>query len=133
MKILVVEDDYITSKVLREILSEYGDADSAENGLVALDYLKRALDAGDPYDVIFLDIMMPELDGQTTLKELRAMEEERGILGLDATKVIMLTALDDFENVKTSFVSQCEGYVVKPFDKEKIKKAMIDAGVLKET
>lgn len=128
MKTLIVEDDYITSQVMREILREFGEVDIAENGAKAIDMYTTAMDNSNPYDVIFLDIMMPEYDGQEVLARIRQLEYEFGIVGLDGVKVIMTTALDDFENIRTAFKNQCEGYVIKPIEKDKIVNKLKDLG-----
>ncbi len=130
MKILVVEDDYITSRVLQEILLSFGDCDVAEDGKEALELFEEAHERGVPYDVIFLDIMMPELDGQETLNHIRDYETQENIKGLEGVKIVMTTALDDFENIKTAFKNQCEDYIVKPFDKDKITNSLIKLGFL---
>jgi two-component system chemotaxis response regulator CheY len=63
---------------------------------------------------------MPEINGQEVLKQIREYESSMGIYGLDQAVVIMTTALSDFENIKKSALSKCEGYLVKPIDKEKL-------------
>ncbi|MCX6153381.1 MAG: response regulator [Candidatus Kapabacteria bacterium] len=120
MKILIVEDDYITSEVMKEILSSFGECILAEDGEKAVDEFSRALQTGLKFDVIFLDIMMPNMDGIETLNNIREIEKSYGILGLDTVKIIMTTALDDFDNIKSAFHNQCEGYIVKPIEKAKI-------------
>lgn len=130
MKTLVAEDDFITSQVMREIMLSFGDCDIAENGKLAVNAFAEAINSGTPYDLIFLDIMMPELDGQQVLAKIRDIETEQGIAGLDGVKVIMTTALDDFENIKTAFQNQCEGYIVKPIDKDKVIKKLYELSIL---
>lgn len=124
MKILVVEDDFASRKLMQQLLATYGSCDVAVDGREALRAMKIAWNEGGPYDVVFLDIMLPHMDGQHVLKEIRRLEEERGILGLDAVKVIMTTALDDSKNIMGAFRSQCEGYIVKPITGEKIKEQL---------
>src|ERR1019366_2557767 len=50
--------------------------------------------SGQKYDLICMDIMMPEMDGQTAVKEIRALEEAGGTLSTQGVKIIMTTALD---------------------------------------
>ncbi len=128
MKALIVEDDYITSQVMGEIVGEFGRADVAEDGAKGIELFAEAHQDDDPYDVIFLDIMMPEIDGQETLEKIREVEVYNGIKGLDGVKVVMTTALDDFDNIKKAFVNQAEGYVVKPIERDKIVKKLIELG-----
>ncbi|MFP4527797.1 MAG: response regulator [Candidatus Kapaibacterium sp.] len=130
MKTLVVEDDYITAEVMHEIMLSFGECDVAENGKIALDKFGQALDVDDPYDIIFLDIMMPEMDGQTVLGKIREMEHDKGIRGLEGVKIVMTTALDDFDNIKRAFKHQAEGYIIKPIDKDKVIKTLIDLELL---
>jgi two-component system chemotaxis response regulator CheY len=74
--------------------------------------------------------MMPEMDGQEVLDKIREMEKSHGIMGLDCVKIVMSTALDDFGNIKTSFRHQCDAYIVKPIDKDKIVQALINLQIL---
>ncbi|HPI21516.1 MAG TPA: response regulator [Candidatus Kapabacteria bacterium] len=129
MKSLIIEDDYITSQVMQEILLAFGEADVAENGFKGLELFTTALVDSKKYDVIFLDIMMPELDGQQVLAQIRRIEEDYEIFGLDGVKIIMTTALDDFDNIKTAFKNQCEGYIVKPIDRDKIIEKVVNLGL----
>jgi two-component system chemotaxis response regulator CheY len=130
MKTLVVEDDYITAEVMHEIMLSFGECDVAENGKIAIEKFNKSLNEDEPYTVIFLDIMMPEMDGQAVLNEIRRLESEKDIKGLEGVKIIMTTALDDFENIKRAFKHQAEGYIVKPIDKDKVIKALIDLELL---
>ncbi len=118
MKCLIVEDDFAARKLLQIYLSDYGDCFVAVNGREAVEAVREALDKGVPYDLICLDIMMPEMDGQEALKEIRRIESEHGIRGLDSVKVIMTTVLEDSKNIAEAFKSGCEGYLNKPIKKE---------------
>jgi two-component system, chemotaxis family, chemotaxis protein CheY len=120
MKSLVVEDDFVGRLVLQEMLSAYGTVHIAVNGPEALEAFRRAAATTAPYDLICLDIMMPDMDGHQVLEEIRAFEAVRGIGGSAATKVFMTSALSDGENVFKAFRQQCEAYLVKPIDRQKL-------------
>ena len=120
MKTLVVEDDFTSSLLLREILKHYGPADAALNGQQAVEAVGKAIDAGEPYDLVCLDIMMPEMDGHEALQHIRALEEAKGIIAINGAKIIMTTALDDSANILASFKSSCDVYLTKPVDKAKL-------------
>lgn len=130
MKTLIVEDDYITSQIMQEIMLHYGDCDIAENGSEALSKISTAIDSNHHFDVIFLDIMMPGISGQEVLTQIRQIEEISGIQGLDASKIIMTTALDDFGNIKTAFINQAEAYIVKPIENDKVKRVLQDLDLI---
>ncbi|MCA1987263.1 MAG: response regulator, partial [Desulfovibrio sp.] len=64
MRVLIVEDDFTSRKLMQTILSPYGDCDVAVNGREAVEAFQNALNSAKPYDLVCMDIMMPEMDGQ---------------------------------------------------------------------
>ena len=130
MKILIVEDDFVSRRILQKFLLPYGTSEIAINGKEAIKAFSLAWQEKDPYELICLDIMMPEMDGQQVLKEIRKIEEEYGVLGLDSVKIIMTTALGANENIKTAFRQQCEAYLVKPIDKTMLLNTLKELGLI---
>ena len=131
MKALVVEDDFASRKLLQKILSPYGEVDIAVNGVEAIEAFTRALEDGEPYDLICMDIMMPEMDGQTALKRIRAFEREKSISPVDEAKVIMTTALDDPKNVVEAYYKGgATSYVPKPIDKQMLLHLLKNLGLI---
>lgn len=131
MKTLIVEDDFLARSLLSTLLSEFGPCHVAVNGREALDALERGFDENEPYDLVCLDIMMPVMDGQETLIRLRHLEEQRGIRGLEMTKVIMITAIDDSKNIMKAFrQGQCEAYLTKPLDRNKLISHIKELGLV---
>ncbi len=120
MKTLIVEDDFSSRLLLQGILQPYGECHIAVNGREAVTAFETALDGKAPYDLVCLDIMMPEMDGQETLRRIRKLEEGAGILMSDGVRVIMTTALDDKKNIMNAFRDQCDAYLVKPIDTRKL-------------
>ncbi len=120
MKSLIVEDDFTARKLMQIYLSELGETDIAINGKVAIKAFKSAYENNDRYDLICLDIMMPEMNGVECLGKIRKIETKRGIKGLDGTKVIMTTAKDRPEDIFGAFREGCEAYIIKPIQKEKL-------------
>jgi two-component system, chemotaxis family, chemotaxis protein CheY len=132
MKTLIVEDDFAGRKLMQKYLAPYGEADVVVDGYEAVEAFKLALSDDEPYDVVCLDIMLPKMDGQEVLKEIRQLEEQKGILGNDAAKVIMTSALGDAKNVLNAFRSQCEGYLQKPISKEQLVRQLVDLKLISE-
>ena len=130
MNILIVEDDTVGSTLLKAILSPYGQCTTVVDGTAAIASFRSALAARTPFDLVCLDIMLPTLDGQDVLKQLRQMEEQLGIEGLDGAKIIMITALGDHRTIMDAFRSQCEGYIVKPIRKDKVFKQLRSLGIM---
>jgi len=130
LKILIVEDDFVCRKLLQMYLSKFGDCFIAVNGQEAVEAVGSAYDENYPYDLICLDIRMPETDGQEALEAIRRIERERGIAGLDCIKVIMTTGLDDSRNIMGAFRNGCEAYIVKPVEHDKLIKEMEKLGLI---
>lgn len=121
MRILIVEDDFTCRMMMQRLLESYGRCDIAVNGREAVEAFILGIVEGKPYDLILLDIMMPEMDGQEVVTEVRRIEEEEwGIIYPKGIKIIMTTALDDPKNVVTAFKSLCDAYLVKPITEENL-------------
>lgn len=124
MKILIVDDEFVSRKKAQKILSDYGYCDTAMNGNEALEAFRLAHEEGEPYDLITMDIMMPELDGIETLKLIREWEDSHGFPYGSGVKVMMVTSKITAKTLTQSFYQGCEAFVAKPFDKGKLEKAM---------
>ena len=103
MKILIVDDDFTCRNLLKEVLKSYGSIHMAVNGKEAVDAVSAAMASGEPYDLICLDVMMPEMDGQEALAAIRALEVAQGINSSKGAKIVMATALGDAKNAIASF------------------------------
>ncbi len=124
MKILLAEDDFVTRKFMVNFLSKYGECDVTVDGMEAVDAFIMALEDGEPYDLVCLDIMMPVMDGYQALVGIRNLEKERGISEDNAVKVIMTTALNEERNVNMAFELGCTVYSGKPIDQEKFEQVL---------
>lgn len=123
-RLLVLEDDTLTSTLIRTALEAQADVTVAGDGDEGVDLFVRALDEGRPYEVVVCDLAMPGTDGHAALERLREAEEERGILGLDRCLVFMNTANRDYAMVRQSFRLQADAYFIKPLSVEKIQKKL---------
>jgi two-component system, chemotaxis family, chemotaxis protein CheY len=130
MRTLIVEDDFTSRLLLQKLLEPYGECHIAVNGKEALDAFRLASRGGYRYDLICLDIMMPEMDGQTVLKEIRSLERDARIPEGDGVKILMTTALKDGKNVMTAFRELCDAYIVKPIDRSKLIESLHKSGLI---
>ncbi len=118
MRTLIVEDDFTSRKILQKILAPFGEADIAVNGKEAVTAFTLALEESRPYDLICMDIMMPEMDGQEALRRIRDLEKKRGVSSAEEVRVVMTTALDDPKNVVEAYYKGgATSYIPKPIDK----------------
>lgn len=124
MRILIVEDDLTSRKIMLKILSKYGECDVTVDGLEAVDAFMLAQKECKPYDLVCLDIMMPKLDGVKVLKVIRSLEEQKNVLENDRVKVIMTTALAEKQYVNKAFELGCQAYANKPIDAVKFKEVL---------
>jgi len=120
MRTLIVEDEFNSRNLLAKFLNPLGLTDVATDGNEAISAFKQAHDENQPYDLICLDIMMPNKDGYETLTEIRQIEDDLGIRGLDGVKIIMTTAVDSRQSILTTFRQGCESYIIKPIGKQKL-------------
>ncbi|MDB5478568.1 MAG: signal transduction histidine kinase [Alphaproteobacteria bacterium] len=122
--ILLVEDYKPNALVAENYLDQFGfQHDLAENGMIALDKVKQK-----KYDVILMDIQMPELDGYETTRAIRAYERENSVS--KPIRIIGVTAHAQVDDREKCLVAGMDDYISKPFDHHKLKEK-IDALIAK--
>src|SRR5688500_3023577 len=105
-RILVVDDDEANRDVLsRRVRSQGAEVDVASSGKEALEILSQ-----QPFDVVLLDVMMPDMNGYEVLKEMKADTSLRDI------PVVMISALNQVESTVRCIQLGAEDYLTKPFD-----------------
>jgi two-component system chemotaxis response regulator CheY len=121
MKILIAEDDFYCRKLMLAYLAPLGECDAAINGAEAFNAFVTAHKEGKPYDLLCLDIMMPEVNGAEALKKIRDLEEgELGLKRRDRCMIVMVTALEDMKTIMSSYHSLCDAYVMKPIEQQQL-------------
>lgn len=130
MKILIAEDDFVSRKFMLRFLEKYGECDVTVDGAEAVEAFTMALDAQEGYEMVCLDIMMPNVDGYQALKEIRELERSRGIPEEKQAKIIMTTALSEGRNVTKAFELGCVAYAGKPIDQVKFENVVQKLGLI---
>lgn len=130
MRILIADDEYISRRVLQEMVKDYGEIETVASGDEAVQAARMALDERRPFHLILLDIEMPGLDGHEALRRIRRTELERNLTGRSAAKVFMTTVRSDPASVFASFRDQCEAYLIKPILRESLIQNLIHVGLL---
>ncbi|MDT8448114.1 MAG: response regulator [bacterium] len=127
-RILIADDVPYNRTLLHHLVKKFGDCDFAANGIEVLAAVEAAAAEGRPYDLILLDIMMPEMDGQEALSELRKREAQAGVRLKDETKVVMVTSLGDWDNVLQGFKKGVVEYLVKPIRDDNLRELLAQMG-----
>ncbi|GAB6095706.1 chemotaxis response regulator CheY [Desulfatiferula olefinivorans] len=120
MRILVVDDDMVSRKKMEVILQEFGDCFLAESGRDAIRVFREASAKNIPFDLISLDISMPDINGIEVLKEIRQMETEGAVPPEGQARVMMVSSHADQDLVLGSVAAGCNNYIVKPFERAKV-------------
>jgi CheY-like chemotaxis protein len=128
---LVIDDDQVCRQRVRMILQEYCDCTFADDGKRGCGLFRQAFNEGRPFQLVTLDIQMPEMDGHQTLSAIRKFEQQQGVEGLDGVKVIMITSQHQSKHIFSAFREGCEAYVVKTELGDKLPEEMARLGLLK--
>ncbi|WP_300161657.1 response regulator [Solidesulfovibrio sp.] len=134
MRFLIVDDDESIILFLRTFLSAYAECLTASDSLEALAAFEASLEEDRPITAVFMDILMPGMDGNEVVQALRRMEEAAG--PREPFKLVMISVLTDTRNVSESFFhGRADAYLPKPLRREVLlselaKLGLIDAPVL---
>ncbi len=128
MKILVVDDELVSRKKMHKIMESFGECEAVEKGEEAVIAFTKAWEMGIPFDMMSLDIVMPDMSGIDVLHKVRAIEKEKDLPKQRQIKIMMVTSHSDKDNVMGSMNAGCNNYIVKPFDKERVAKKLKSLG-----
>jgi signal transduction histidine kinase/DNA-binding response OmpR family regulator len=124
LSILVAEDNEINALLMRSLLARLGhNAVITTNGAEALESWLSAKSADTPYDLVLMDIQMPQLNGIETTKQMRNVEA--GQPGR-RTPILALTANTLVEDRYACFEAGMDGFLIKPIDREKLAEALAE-------
>jgi two-component system chemotaxis response regulator CheY len=124
LRTLLAEDDVASQLLIQSFLSQHGECHVAMNGREAVQAFRNAMQHGERYDLICMDIMMPEMDGREAVRQIRALEVEFGILSTSGAKIVMTTAVDEVKEMIECFHELCDFYLTKPVDLAKLLEQM---------
>ena len=131
MRALIVEDVAVNRELLEALMQRHGECVSVASGEDAVEAFTEAWEDGRPFDIVFMDIMLPGMDGLQALETLRDLETQRGIPPQHQVMVIMTTALDDDANAARAFFQgRAVSYINKPLTLEKVEGELRNLGLL---
>jgi len=127
---LIVDDSRYQRYLIIQALGDRFTPDEAANGREALALFSAAREKGQTYDLIVMDILMPELSGHDALAGIRRQEIDDGIAEGCRTPAVMLSSLDDPANMlRAQFESGAQAYVTKPFTPKTLLEALASLGL----
>jgi len=118
VKTLIVDDEVLNCKLLQSILKDYGECTIALDGDSAFQLFEQALKDKAPFNLVCLDIMMPEKDGYEVLHDMRNLEQNLTVPAEARSRIIMVTALEEQKNKAKAFYESCDGYLTKPVERK---------------
>jgi len=118
-RVLVVEDNEVNSMVISAMLEQNGcEVECVENGLLAVDILSR-----EQFDMVFMDLHMPEMDGVTATKRVRAMEST------GRTPIVAVTASAFTEEEARCRDAGMDGLIRKPINERLVREALVQYAI----
>lgn len=117
---LIVDDSPLIRAILKRVLSSYSiECDQARDGREAIAAVERRLREQHPYDLVCLDLGIPEMDGHAVLLCIRSAESR--FQATAPAYIIVLTAEDNEETVNRMFSDGANAYILKPFNRESFR------------
>ena len=132
MKTLVVDDELVSRKKMNLIMNGISECVAVDCGNDAIAAFEKAWENQSPFDLITLDIFMPEMDGKDVLKKIRQIESDRNVPWDKRVKIFMVTAQSDKDTIIDCVQAGCDDFITKPFDKSTIIKKLVKTGSLED-
>jgi len=117
LRFLIVEDDPTAGGLLHYILRQHGDCVLCESGNEGLAAFHEGWERGTPFDLVILDLFLPDLHGDAVLGEIRALEVQRDIRDVaNRCMVFINTASKDLSQMRQTLALEPDGYLMKPIN-----------------
>jgi len=131
LKILIVDDSRSARALIESHLEKYGPCDHAADGIEAVDLFKSALEDDTGYDVVLMDIEMPEMDGHDAVKKIVEIQEDMGVPYDKRPKIVMVSSRKDPRDImKAQFEHGADMYITKPFTEKTLIEALVNLDLL---
>jgi PAS domain S-box-containing protein len=120
LHILGVDDNATNRMIITKMVESFGcRIETAVSGMTALEMLQVACSNEDPYQVILLDLQMPEMDGEQTAREIKADPAGKDV------KIIILTSMGQRGDAARLEALGCSGYLLKPVKQSLLREALV--------
>jgi two-component system chemotaxis response regulator CheY len=126
MKVLIADDCEMSRELLSVAFEGLARVECAEDGERAVQLFTGALEQGNPFDLVCLDITMPRMTGHEVLRTIRALEAEAG----GRTVVFMITASSSPDDMLEGLLGECDDYLTKPVVQHALRVLLSKHGLL---
>ena len=129
-KILIVDDSTSIREQLMAILSPVAECHPAADGQEAVDIIKKTQGTGNDFDLVIMDVIMPEKDGLTAVKEIREFEKAKGWTGEDTLTIIIATTIKEPSKILIAqYECGADAYIAKPFTEKTVLQTLSSNGL----
>ena len=126
MKTLIVDDEAISRTILADIMAPLGSITVTARGKTAIELYRQAMEASAPFDLMILDISMPDMDGRQVLRAVRELEKSASPAG--PTKVVVTSARMNRSVIQECIDCGCDDYITKPVSESRLLKRLNSIG-----
>lgn len=129
-RVLIVDDSTSVRESFTDILSPLATCEVATNGQEAVDLIKRTVNKGGHFDLVLMDIIMPEKDGLTAVREIRQFEKVRGCTDADRLTIVIVTTIKEPSRILIAqYECGADAYITKPFTRETVLQTLRSNGL----
>ena len=129
-RVLIVDDSTSIRQSFTDILSPLAICEVATNGQEAVDMIKRTVNKGGHFDLVLMDIIMPEKDGLTAVREIRQFEMSRGCTEADRMTIVIVTTIKEPSRILIAqYECGADAYITKPFTRETVLQTLRSNGL----
>jgi two-component system chemotaxis response regulator CheY len=129
-RVLIVDDSTSVRESFTDILSPLATCEVATNGQEAVDLIKRTVNKGGHFDLVLMDIIMPEKDGLTAVREIRQFEQSRGCMETNRLTIVIVTTIKEPSRILIAqYECGADAYITKPFTRETVLQTLRSNGL----
>ena len=126
---LVVDDDQMSRAMVANFVSQYAHCDIAPDGRNGLDLFEHSLRHANPYDVVFMDLAMPIMNGHMLIRKIRELEKQQPS-NYVRTKIFVISfSSSPWDMADTVLDKIADDYMVKPFSRAKLVELLARHGL----
>jgi two-component system chemotaxis response regulator CheY len=129
-RILIVDDSASIREQFIAILAPLAECHVASNGQEAVDLIRKTQGKGKNFDLVIMDVIMPEKDGLTAVKEIREYEKAQGWSGKNTLTIVIATTIKDPSRILIAqYECGADAYIAKPFTEKTVLQTLRNNGL----